>query len=351
MSQGTITFTDSLDDTLGNILGSGHYDRVFVLTDTTVGAIYGSRLRAIPALAGAPVVTIPEGDEHKDIESLTRVWQFLSDSGATRHSCLVNIGGGMVTDLGGFAASTFKRGISYVNVPTTLLAMVDASSGGKTGINLGGIKNEVGVFSQSQAVVIHTPFLATLTPQNILSGYAEMLKHSLIRDDALWADTITADPSDVTRPGFADMLRRSITVKSDIVRRDPREQHLRKILNLGHTFGHAFETYSHARGAGILHGYAVAYGLVCELYLSCVKHHFPTGKMRQTVRFIRDNYGTYSFTCNDYDALLSLMRHDKKNCGTTINFALLSDVGVPQIDSHATKDDIFEAFDFLREGL
>lgn len=349
MSQGSLIFTEDFASDLGTVLGRKAYDRVFVLTDSTVGTIYGTYIRQI--LGSTPVITIPEGDDSKNLESLASVWRYLCDNGATRHSCLVNIGGGMITDLGGFAASTFKRGIDYVNVPTTLLAMVDASSGGKTGINFNNLKNEIGVFSQPQAVIINTPFLRTLDDKNFLSGYAEMLKHALIDGDKMLADVINYDLTARTSPTFTQMISGSVAVKQRVVAADPYEKHLRKILNLGHTFGHAFETLSHMRSRGILHGYAVAYGLVCELYLSCVKQNFPTHKMRTTVRFIHENYGTFQFTCNDYDQLLSLMHHDKKNVGTTINFALLSDTGCPCIDCHATEDDIFEAFDFLREGM
>ena len=278
------------------------------------------------------------------------VWKRLGDGGATRHSCIINLGGGMVTDLGGFAASTFKRGVAFINIPTTLLAMVDASVGGKTGINFNGLKNEIGVFNDSEAVIINTGFLKTLDSDNIRSGYAEMLKHGLISDEEMWARLLTFDIRQPDLGVLQGMVAESIGVKERIVSEDPHETGIRKALNLGHTVGHAFESFALRRGKPILHGYAVAFGLVCELYLSCIKTNFPTEKMRQTVNYIKDNYGAFVFTCKDYDALLELMKHDKKNTAGTINFTLLGGIGDIRINQTATKDEMFEAFDFFREG-
>ena len=314
-------------------------------------------------LAAAQLITIPAGDEHKNLTSLSHVWQQLQQGGATRHSLMVCLGGGMVTDLGGFAASTFKRGIAFINIPTTLLAMVDASVGGKTGINFCGLKNEVGVFSEAQAVIICTRFLQTLDMQNVLSGYAEMLKHGLISNKEHWAELLRfpienlnrqdgQDSSDGQDPsgGLASLLARSVAVKERIVEADPHEQGLRKALNLGHTIGHAIEEWSFTPNhSPLLHGYAVAYGLVGELYLSAVKCHFPTDRLRQTVQFVREYYGAPAITCNDYPELLRLMTHDKKNTAGTINFTLLSDIGELQLNQSATDEEICEALDFLRE--
>ena len=202
----------------------------------------------------------------------------------------------MVTDLGGFAASTFKRGINYINIPTTLLSMVDASVGGKTGINFRGLKNEIGVFNNAETVILDTQFLKTLDSENILSGYAEMLKHGLISDEKMWAELMLFD---VEQPDFGklqQMVEDSVAVKQRIVTEDPTEQGIRKALNLGHTTGHAFESYALSKQP-ILHGYAVAYGLICELYLSAIKTGFPTDKMHQTVSFIHEHYGKMSITC------------------------------------------------------
>ena len=278
----------------------------------------------------------------------------------------------MVTDLGGFAASTFKRGIQYINIPTTLLAMVDASVGGKTGINFNGLKNEIGVFNNAVTVILDTQFLRTLDRENILSGYAEMLKHGLISNTSMWAELINfnlgADPLDLTT--LQRMLADSVAVKQRIVTEDPLEHGLRKALNLGHTVGHAFESFalstmgtvpsvsSAANYTGtvpsvqtpLLHGYFVAFGLVCELYLSAVKTNFPTDKMRQTVSFIREHYGRMPITCDDYPTLFEFMTHDKKNTAGRINFTLLGGIGDILINQTATKEEIYEALDFYREG-
>ena len=308
------------------------------------------------AVGGLPVVCIASTDSHKNLDSLTHVWQELQRLGATRHSLMVNLGGGMVTDLGGFAASTFKRGLHFVNIPTTLLAMVDASVGGKTGINFGQLKNEIGVFRNADRVIIDTRFLATMDRSNMLSGYAEMLKHALISTDtSMLAELLTFDIEQPDLGRLQQMVRQSVAVKQRIVTEDPLEQGLRKALNLGHTAGHAFESWSLARsGTGsctpMLHGYAVAYGLVVELYLSTTKAGFPTERLRQLTAFVRRHYGQAAITCRDYPQLLSLMHHDKKNVGADINFTLLTDVGRLLINQTATESEICEALDFYREG-
>ena len=274
------------------------HDRLFVLTDTTTLRLCWPLVNALPCFDGAQMITIGDTDENKTLDSLTHVWTALQQGGATRHSLLLNLGGGMVTDLGGFAASTFKRGLAYINLPTTLLSQVDASVGGKTGINFGGLKNEIGVFNNADCVILDTTFLKTLDQENILSGYAEMLKHALISDEKMWTEHILYSPLTSHLSPLTSMITQSVAVKQRIVTEDPTEQGLRKALNLGHTAGHAFESLALER-TPILHGYAVAYGLVVELYLSCVKTGFPTDKMRQTVQFIKEHYGKMTVTCDD----------------------------------------------------
>ena len=326
-------------------------DRVYVLTDETTGRLCRPLLAAASSLAGATWLSIAPGDEHKTLAALADVWRALSAGGASRRSLLVCLGGGMVTDLGGFAAATFKRGIACVNIPTTLLAMVDAAVGGKTGINLDGLKNEVGAFSSPRAVVIDTEFLRTLDDRNLRSGYAEMLKHGLISSREMLVSLLRFD---IAAPDYARlqaMVAESIAVKEDVVRRDPHEHGLRKALNLGHTAGHAFESLALARQQPVLHGYAVAWGLVCELYLSHLKAGFPLDELRRTVGYIAARYGRFAFGCDDYDDLLSLMRHDKKNVGGVINFTLLEQPGQVRLDCTATREEICESFDFFRESL
>ena len=255
----------------------------------------------------------------------------------------------MVTDLGGFAASTFKRGIDFINIPTTLLAMVDASVGGKTGINFGGLKNEIGVFNDAKFVILNTIFLQTLDTENIRAGYAEMLKHGLISNQRMWAELLNYNLAEQHLGRLQEMLQDSVLVKEHVVREDPYEKGLRKALNLGHTIGHALESFF-LQSSPLLHGYAVAYGLVGELYLSTIKAGFPTDKLRQTTQFIREYYGRPAITCDDYEELIRLMLHDKKNTAGIVNFTLLGEVGDIRINQTATEQEIAEALDFIREG-
>jgi 3-dehydroquinate synthase len=349
MNKQKVIFSNKLDKTLATVVSACERDRLFILVDTNTHRWCLPLISNFDCMQGAQVITIGATDENKTLDTLAEVWSALQRGGATRHSLMVNLGGGMVTDLGGFAASTFKRGLNYINIPTTLLSMVDASVGGKTGVNFGGLKNEIGVFSNADTVIIDTTFLKTLDKENLLSGYAEMLKHGLISDNKHWAELLRS-PEVLDKPEeIAGLLEESVAVKQHIVDEDPTEKGLRKALNLGHTVGHAFESLALQR-TPILHGYAVAYGLICELYLSCIKTGFPTDKMRQTVSFIREHYGQMSITCDDYPTLFQLMTHDKKNVAGEINFTLLGDIGDIRINQTATKEEIMEALDFYREG-
>ena len=348
MNQRVIISTH-LENELVSALSECEHDKLFVLTDTTTQEMCLPVLQKFYCMKEAKIITIPASDSHKDIESLMMVWKGLQEGGASRHSCMINLGGGMVTDLGGFAASTFKRGINFINIPTTLLAMVDASVGGKTGINFGGLKNEVGVFNDSKFVILDTEFLKTLDAENIRSGYAEMLKHGLISTEAMWEELVSFDLANPDLKQLQRMVGDSVKVKERIVEQDPHEKGIRKALNLGHTFGHAFESWALKRKP-ILHGYAVAFGLIPELYLSVIKTGFPTEKMRQTVTFIKENYGTLNITCDDYDELIELMHHDKKNQNGIINFTMMGAIGDIRINQTATVEEIKEALDFFREG-
>ena len=348
MNPQKLVISENLTQALTTAVAECEHDRTFILVDETTERCCLPLVSGMDCVEGAQTIVIGATDTHKTLDSLAHVWEELGKGGGTRHSLLINIGGGMVTDLGGFAASTFKRGINYINIPTTLLAMVDASVGGKTGINFRGLKNEIGVFSNASTVILDTAFLKTLDTENILSGYAEMLKHGLINDEKMWAELINEELS-VSHSSFKKMLAESVAVKQRIVTEDPTEQGIRKALNLGHTAGHAFESFALSNNAPILHGYAVAYGLICELYLSAIKTGFPSEKMHQTVRFIKEHYGKMSITCDDYPTLLELMTHDKKNVAGTINFTLLGSIGDIRINQTATKEDIYEALDFYRE--
>ena len=380
--QQQIIISNDIEHDLATAVAESEHDRVFVLTDDTTHECCLPKVAALLAQYDAVPITIPHGDQHKTLGALGDVWTALQQGGATRHSLLINLGGGMITDLGGFAAATFKRGINFINIPTTLLAMVDAAVGGKTGVNFGGLKNEVGAFADARFVIINTCFLDTLDAENLCSGYAEMLKHALISDERMWAEHVNFDLSQPDLSELQRMVAESIAVKERIVAEDPHEHGIRKALNFGHTIGHALEEFALQQAGGavvstapenkptpggavvstapnnqltsgnrpLLHGYAVAFGLIGELYMSARKAGFPTERLHQTARFIRENYAQTEFTCNDYPTLLNLMRHDKKNTSGVINFTLLHNIGDIRINQTATDEEIREALDFIREG-
>lgn len=344
-----IIISKQLQTDLAKAIAECEHDRIFVLVDETTNKLCWSLVKDYLCLKDAQTIIIGATDRRKNLDTLVHVWESLQQGKATRHSLLINLGGGMVTDLGGFAASTYKRGINFINIPTTLLAMVDASVGGKTGINFGGLKNEIGVFNDAEFVLLDTNWLRTLDEENIRSGYAEMLKHGLIADDTMWAELINFNLAQPDLRQLASMLDKSVRIKERIVAEDPHEKGIRKALNLGHTFGHAFESWAMKRQP-VLHGYAVAFGLIAELYLATTRTDFPTEHMRQIVNFIRAYYGSLPITCNDYPELIELMHHDKKNRGSEINVTLLGGIGDIRIDQTITEEDIKEALDFFREG-
>lgn len=344
-----IIISKHLKTELAKAIAECEHDRIFVLVDETTNKLCWSLVKDYLCLKDAQTIVIGATDRRKNLDTLVHVWESLQQGKATRHSLLINLGGGMVTDLGGFAASTYKRGINFINIPTTLLAMVDASVGGKTGINFGGLKNEIGVFNDAEFVLLDTNWLQTLDEENIRSGYAEMLKHGLIADETIWAELINFNLAQPNLRQLASMLNKSVRIKERIVAEDPHEKGIRKALNLGHTFGHAFESWAMKRQP-VLHGYAVAFGLIAELYLATTRTDFPTERMRQTVNFIRAYYGSLPITCNDYPELIGLMHHDKKNRGNEINVTLLGGIGDIRINQTITENDIKEALDFFREG-
>lgn len=351
MSKQEVIICHNLNENLSKAIEKCPYDKLFILADEHTRELCMPVLSGFDCIKEARLICIGAEDVHKNLETLAAVWKELGDKGASRHSLLINLGGGMVTDLGGFAASTFKRGIKYINIPTTLLAMVDASVGGKTGINFNGLKNEIGVFSPAESVLIDAEFLKSLDTKNLLSGYAEMLKHGLISTNEHWAELLNFDFGQVDYKELQTLVSKSVQIKEDIVAQDPFEKGIRKALNLGHTVGHAFESLALETHKPVLHGYAVAWGMVCELYFSHLKVGFPKDKLRQTIRFIKEHYGTLAFDCKQYDRLYEFMKHDKKNSAGVINFTLLSEVGNMQINQSATKEEIFDMLDFYRESM
>jgi len=304
------------------------------------------------ALGQERMVVIPDGDTGKSLATVCRVWDALEDFGATRHSLVINLGGGMVTDLGGFAAATFKRGMRFINVPTTLLGAVDAAVGGKTGFNYNGLKNEIGAFAPASDVIISTRYFDTLPVEEMKSGFAEVIKHAMLSDHDEFLRLMEHDfNAPIDHNNLLERLRHSVQVKCDIVARDPNEQGERKALNLGHTVGHAFESLAMKRGKPISHGYAVVWGLVTEAVLSHIILKFPSEDVHQLGNFVRDNYRNFPFTCDDYDELLDLMRHDKKSRDGEITCTLLANIGDYRIDQTVSPDNVTAALDILRDLL
>lgn len=346
-----VILTTDLERDLTMAIAECEHDRIFVIADRNTHAHCMGRLSTFRCLHDVITITIEPSDAHKDLTTLTAVWQQLQEHGATRHSLVICLGGGVVTDLGGMAAATFKRGINFINIPTSLLGMVDASVGGKTGVNFGGLKNEIGCFQEASDVIISTRFLATLPITELKSGYAEMLKHVMLSSHDEFIKLINYDFQNADAEHLLQLLKTSVLVKEQIVKEDPHEQGIRRALNLGHTVGHAFESKALHDGKPIAHGYAVAWGMVAEMVLS---HHilkFPTEDLHRLADFVYANYGAYHITCDHYDELLHLMHHDKKSEHGEINCTLLAACGDVRPGHTITDDQMRIALDLYRDLL
>ena len=335
--------------------------QLFVLTDSH------SAVHCLPILANSigqisyHLLTIEAGEQSKNLASVQAVWDFMLKHRATREAVLINLGGGMITDLGGFAAATYMRGIRFVNIPTTLLAMVDASSGGKTGVDYQGIKNVIGTFTPPVATLIHPDFLRTLPAAELLSGFAEMLKHALIASPKEWIKLLQLAQEELPQEQFVEALsstgalQASIQIKENVVSQDPHEASLRKILNFGHTVGHAIEstmlhhtTPHYTMLHHTSHGYCVLWGMVAEVYLSVVHTGCPREVLQQLTQTMLQWYGKPQCDCKQRDQLIQRMYQDKKNnANQTPNFTLLRNIGEPIINQYLTEKDINEALEYL----
>ncbi len=349
-----IIYTNLVIEAIDDLVASLGTPSVYVIVDVNTAKFVLPILQSqSEAVKNAEIITVLAGDVNKGPDALQKVWKELSDKGATRKSVVINVGGGMITDLGGFAAATFKRGVRFINLPTTLLGAVDAAVGGKTGINFNGLKNEIGAFQDAVAVIISTLFFNTLPMQQMLSGYAEMLKHGLLDDKATLAELMryNIENPPATPDLLLHLIEKSVGIKQAVVASDPHENGARKTLNLGHTVGHAFESFAmDVEHSPIPHGYAVAWGMVVELILSHMKLGFPSDTLHQFAQYIKEHYGYFQITCEQYPQLLQLMAHDKKNdTPEHIVFTLLKDVGQPVIDQTATADEIKSALDIYRD--
>jgi 3-dehydroquinate synthase len=328
------------------------YSRIFILVDeNSLRYCYPQLVANVPAFKDAELIEIESGEESKTIEVCTQIWGALSEYGADRKSLFVNVGGGVIGDMGGFIASTFKRGIEFMNIPTTLLSQVDASIGGKTGIDLNNLKNEIGVFNTPAAVFIDPDFLATLPQRHLISGFAEMVKHALISDAEYWNLLKETDPSDSV--GLTGQIRSSVIIKNRIVLDDPKEQGGRKMLNFGHTIGHAIETFAleSDQKHNLLHGEAVAAGMVCEAWLSNSAGKLNAASLKEVTEYLLKTFPHVELGQMDHHRLIELMKHDKKNLKGDISFSLLTSIGSCEINRSAKADQIREALRYYSDQV
>ena len=344
----TILYTEKGWNRLDETIGSNQYTSIFVLTDSN------TKRHCLPLFDNHfqhayTLLTMEAGETNKHLATCEDLWASLSEQGADRTSLLINLGGGVVTDLGGFVACTYKRGIDFINIPTSLLAMVDASVGGKTGVDFQGLKNQIGIIKEPAFVVIDDVFLQTLPQDERRSGYAEMLKHGLIAD-ADYFSLLSSKSIDISDQMNEHILH-SVSIKSQVVTEDPFEQGLRKILNYGHTLGHAIETHflEHPTKKRLLHGEAIAIGMIMEAELSCRTTNLTVEHRDQIKTVFSSIYAPVSFAESDVIAIKGLLKHDKKNQSDQVRFVLLQAIGKPVIDCLVTEEDINAAFQFYAD--
>ncbi len=336
---------------LNAYLKKANPSKIFILVDNNTHrdclAVF---LQKLEATENIEILEIESGEINKNLETCTGIWNALSELDADRKSLMINVGGGVVTDMGGFIASTFKRGISYVNIPTSLLAMVDASVGGKTGVDLGNLKNQIGVINHAEMVIIDSNFLGTLPQNEMRSGLAEILKHALISSESYWNKVTNLDQ--LSLEDLDEIIKESVEIKAKVVTEDPEENGLRKTLNYGHTLGHAIESYflTHPDKTTLLHGEAIAIGMILATYLSKELQEFPEDKLNEISSEILDIYERVVFSEEDIQQIIDLMKYDKKNSHGNINFVLLKDIGNTVIDCKVPNKLIWDAFDYYQKA-
>lgn len=331
---------------LNEILIPSNYSKIIVLVDeNTNNYCLPNFLPRLPTEVEIEIIEIEAGEEMKNVATCLELWQTLMDLGADRKSIILNLGGGVVTDLGGFVACTFKRGIDFIHIPTTLLAMVDAAIGGKNGVDLGQLKNQIGVIKEPKAVVIDTIFLTTLPPREMRSGLAEMLKHGLIYDKNYWDEI--KNVSNLNTNDLDRLIYKSVQIKNKIVSQDLTEKGIRKSLNFGHTLGHAIESYflENENKPTLLHGEAIAIGLILESYLSLELHLITKEEYAEIKYYISDIFEPVAFTSEDVEKIISLLIFDKKNEFGKIQFALLNGIGGISLNQNVSNSLIYKAFE------
>ncbi|WP_289659850.1 3-dehydroquinate synthase [Flavobacterium panacagri] len=340
-----VHFNQNAYEALNKHLRENKYSNIFIIVDDQTNEYCLPKF--IPHLETELAIEIIEfeaGEANKNIETCIEIWNILTELGGDRKSLVINVGGGVVTDLGGFVASTFKRGVDFINVPTTLLSMVDASVGGKTGVDLGNLKNQIGVINVPQMVLIDTEYLETLPQTEMRSGLAEMLKHGLIYDAPYWRQF--SDLKSIVFDELDQLIYRSVEIKNEIVIQDPTEKNIRKALNFGHTLGHAIESYflESEDKTTLLHGEAIAVGMILESYISLQKNLITEQEYREIKTIIKGIYDDVIFEENDIDPILELLIHDKKNEYGTIQFALIEGIGKIKINQSVENKSILDAF-------
>jgi 3-dehydroquinate synthase len=326
---------------------------IFILVDeNTKHHCLPALISYTPSLQSAHIIEIKSGEDQKSIETATYIWSQLSEYNGGRDSLLINLGGGAITDMGGFVAATYKRGIPYINVPTTLVGMADAAMGGKVAINLKNIKNQVGLFELPRGVYIYSGFLRTIRQVDFLNGIAEMLKYGLIMDFGLWKRIGKLNFTKLLQEPFRDslwddLIRRTIKSKSEIIEKDFRDLKERRILNFGHTVGHAFESFTmKEKEEGLSHGHAVAIGMICESYLSTLKTGLKETDMTAIVKVIRSLFPLFPISPDSFGQLIDLMKQDKKNSQGNLMFTLLKTPGKALINQHCSLEMVEKALDF-----
>jgi 3-dehydroquinate synthase len=341
-----IYFNDECYTYLQDVLSDKSYSLLFIITDTNTSqyCLPDFLARVITEIP-IEIIEIESGEINKSMETCIEVWHTLTDLGADRKSIILNLGGGVVTDLGGFVASTFKRGMDFINIPTSLLAMVDASVGGKTGVDLGSLKNQIGVINNPLSVLIDTGFLSTLPSKQMRSGLAEMLKHGLIADEKYWQQF--SDLSTLTTDDLEALIYHSVQIKNSIVERDPKENGIRKALNFGHTIGHAIESYflESNEKETLLHGEAIAIGMILESYFSLEKKLIAESQYIEIKNCINTIFERVIFNSNDIENIIKLLVHDKKNVHGEVQFVLLDGIGKTVINQNVENTLIIKGFE------
>lgn len=343
----TVHFDTTCYQQLNAYLKAYRFSMIFIIVDShTHDSCLPKFMSQLQTEVPIEIIEIEAGEQHKTIDTCVGVWNAMSDLGGDRKSLVINVGGGVVTDLGGFVACTFKRGLKYINVPTSLLAMVDASVGGKTGVDLGNLKNQIGVINSGEMVLVDTSFLSTLPQNHLVSGMAEMLKHGLIYNRTYWNKVANLSMDNLD--DLDQLIYESVLIKHEIVELDPYENGMRKHLNFGHTLGHAIESYflSHPDKEDLLHGEAIAIGMILESYLSSKLLGFPKTDLEQITKVIHHIYKPVMIDPTDFDPIIDLMKYDKKNEQGNINFVLLEAIGKPKRDCLVDNALIVKAFEF-----